>query len=64
MKNFLIVHQRYNSQIQFGANAVNEGETNILFGTGSRTRTAMFLVDSDYDTEDEEYGEDELTNMD
>ena len=29
-----------------------------MFGTGVRSRTAMFLVDSDYDTEDEEYGDD------
>ena len=60
VKSFLAAYHRYNNQVSFGANTGLMGHDvpGNINAPGYQMRNTMYLVDSDFDTEDEEYGDD------
>lgn len=67
IKSFLAAYYRFNDQISMipGASTSQaDNHNNMMLGSGSNPKqwsirnTAMYLVDSDFDTEDEAYADD------
>ena len=60
VKSFLAAYHRYNNQVQFGVGSgmMGDSEPGTINAPGHHMRNTMYLVDSDFDTEDEEYGDD------
>ena len=58
VKSFLAAYHRYNNQVSFGAGLMGDNDPGNINAPGYHMRNTMYLVDSDFDTEDEEYGDD------
>lgn len=58
VKSFLAAYHRYNNQVSFGTGLMGDNDPGNINAPGHPMRNTMYLVDSDFDTEDEEYGDD------
>ena len=58
VKSFLTAYHRHNNQVSFSSGLMGDNDPGNINAPGYSMRNTMYLVDSDFDTEDEEYGDD------